>query len=236
MKKLILILAFLLFASPCFAAIAVVGATNTTGTGTISAAHTGTTGGNGLVIMGATQDILDPNCSMSGATLEGAVTAYNPATADYVWMYLVGNLATGGTKTLVCTGSFASWSVRIIEVSGQDTTTFFDAVSGNVSNNTDTMTTSLTTTVSGAAIFAVAQNVTYGSTATGTGYVQSDPANTATHFVSGEYNLDVGATGSKTVSFAATASNANWTMIAIAVRPATGGGGVGTVIRHRVVR
>jgi hypothetical protein len=216
-----------------FADIAIVGSVvYNNGNNDISIVKTGATAGNAIIILIYTnQTIAASSPAISGETVSKAGSeTYNNTTFDCMHVYYVKNLATSGDKTFTTTGNnYGAWGAAMIELSGQNITDFIDATSPTGAQSG--MSVNVSTTVSNAAIFAVGAHDNAPVSAS------ADPYNDLAildiySYARGEYNLNVGALGSKTVQFTSN-EGGNSVMYAVAVRPA-GGAPPSTGIRHGV--
>jgi hypothetical protein len=138
------------------------------------------------------------------------------ASANVQWGY-VDSIVAGGSKTFTVNFSAGTFHVGVgaCEITGALTSGIYDAE--NQANNSGSANPSVgvTTTTDGAAIFAgVFSNNTNAHTA-GSGYTLITFGQT-TGSAEGEYDLDVGAAGAKTVDF--TASSQAWALSAIAIK------------------
>lgn len=159
----------------------------------------------------------------SNATLLGA-SAYDPAqnNSRYRWA-LLSNVTTGGNKTVdveltVSAGDY-SLGIAAFALTGADTSNAFDAFQTATGTGT-APSLNLTTSVSNAAIF-VGIGSEGGEPSAGTGYTDF-AFHDVWNWTHGEYDLDVGASGSKTVP-AINSGGSNWEMIAVAIKPAASG-------------
>ena len=172
------------------------------------------TAGNGLIIVlewdGGTE-FTSP--TVSGETLLFAAGKFSGSSAccgtQATRIGYIKSLASTGTKTFQTSSSHTGF-VTFIQVSGHDTTTFFDA-NCTGSGNSGTLSCSLTTASANELIVATFRGGNDGDYTAGSGYTIT---NTLT-----EYNADVGAAGSKTVSVTQP-SNA-WILQAAAFLPAS---------------
>lgn len=162
----------------------------------------------------------------SNATLHGSAQAGGPDAGTLQFASLA-EVTQSGDKTINVTMSGATDFGRVfaMEVSGGDTTDFFD-VEGGATGTDTTPEVSITTTVDGCLI--VGQCISnISDPAAGTGYTGIALANSFQQDA-GEYDLDAGTAGAKNVDF--TVSNTgNWVVKAAAFKPAAGGGG-GTAV------
>jgi hypothetical protein len=140
-----------------------------------------------------------------------------------IQIYYLNSISSSGAADLVLTKSVGGTrGLYAVELSGTSTTGVFD-VDNTASAASGTPSLSLTTSGNNAAVFAIAVNGDdFGSgdySASGSGYVTVTMAN-PNSYADGEYNLDVGAAGSKTVAMSA--FSAEWSMLAAAFNALTG--------------
>lgn len=155
----------------------------------------------------------------TAATSTTAQVGGSPEHRQQFW-YLA-SLASGGTKSVVVTFSSGVLArCYSLCIAGADTGAFLD--DHQVASGTGTTASvSVTTDAAGAAIFALTSAATV-ITGVGSGYTDIDMPN-FWQWVEGEYDLDVGAAGSKAVDRTLFES-ATWIQNAIAVKAAGGGG------------
>lgn len=185
---------------------------------------TGTTAGNSLVILTRwTENVTISSITCSGETIVGAGTRKTdyPFYQSCSQWHVIDNLQTGGSKqinvTLSATPNYQN-CVSVWEVSGADTAGIYDAIA-SATGSSSAPSTSLTTGVSGAAIFALAAGTSSKPTA-GSNYTAEGAANIL-QYDNCEYDVDVGGAGSKTVDFGG--SQTNWGLHAISIKPLASG-------------
>lgn len=156
----------------------------------------------------------------SNLTLLGSPQTGGPDNARSQWA-LLSNVTSTGAKTAEATLSAApdQMCVAMWRLSGCDTTNAEDARNG-ASGNSSTASVSVTTATAGAAIFAIMSNGA-GDGTPGSGYTAETIADIF-WYDSGEYDIDAGASGAKTVDFSLGGS-AIWVINAIAIKPASTG-------------
>jgi hypothetical protein len=143
-------------------------------------------------------------------------------------MASLANVTASGNKTIQMTiSSSANCGIFAMEVSGGDTSSFFDIGNGSTGNSSNGSTT-LVTTVDGALIIAGCSAGASEPTA-GSGYTIFNLANQF-WFDTSERDLDVGTAGSKSANFVH--SSGQWIVKAAAFKPATGGGATRYVHRQ----
>jgi hypothetical protein len=132
------------------------------------------------------------------------------------------NIVTGGSKTITATlsGTCDSASIAVVEFQGGDTTGFYDAgTDASAGGSSGLLSVSVTPSVANACIVAIG-NSSVGAITPHADYtaVTMDNINA---FVKGQYDVDVGAAGAKTVTM--DPSGDNWWLIkAAAFKPAGG--------------
>jgi hypothetical protein len=192
---------------------------------------TGTTAGNSLVILTRwTEDVTISSITCSGETVTAVGSRKNnyPFYASCSQWHVINNLQSSGDKTISVTLSATpnyQNCVSVWEISGAETSGIFDAeVSANGSASVPS--TTLTTTVSPATIFALAAG-TSGKPTAGSGYTAEGTGNIL-QYDNVEYDSDmsVGSPGAKTVAFAV--SQTNWGLHAISIKESGATGGSST--------
>jgi len=151
------------------------------------------------------------------ATLVGSdYGPFTPGNARHQWG-IISNSTETGTQTCTLTMDFnCTKRITCWRLTGCDTSGAFDAfASANGASGNPTLT--LTTGVSGAAIFAAWTDGASDTTneVAGTGYTL-EPLNNANWYDSAEYNLNVGSAGSKTVD--CTRNSGAWIMTAVSLK------------------
>lgn len=161
--------------------------------------------------------------SESNMTLIGSPQGGGPSSDQVQWAIL-DDITTSGAKDVVATFSAANQSLMgVWRLSGCNPGSMVDV--SNATNGTGTNpSVSLTTTVANAAVFGyVTNNGSESATNTGAGYTDEPIANYQ-WYATAEYDLDVGATGSKTVDFT-NGTSSTYVITAIALDAGAGGGG-----------
>ena len=229
-------LIFVLWSSLANAAITVVQQAHAidAGASTISATITGTTSGNGLVVtVTGTGGSAIGSISISGETVscgtEQVQTAFNTRSN----ICYVKNLSSGGSKTATNATVLSNWGVQIIEITGQDTTTFTDGQNGSVTSSGNvSYSLSVTAGSSGDAIFFnfCPDN---GTPTTPTGYTAGTNNNEGSRCNNVFYKLS-GSSGSNSAT-STTGSPSNWAGNGQAIL-ASGAPPPTTGVRHRRVQ
>lgn len=116
---------------------------------------------------------------------------------DRLMIYRLDKVTTGGNKTITISGISSYCAGAGMSVAGGNTGGWFDVAGGSTGSST-TPSTSLTTTADGDLIVAICAS-NNSDAAVGAGYTVLTIAN-PNNFAQGEYDLDVGTAGSKTVS------------------------------------
>lgn len=210
-----------------------VGPTSNSATGTTpSVTLTGTTAGRSIIV-GVIWYHNANDITISAAEVD-AVTATvhspNVRSADFVGNYQIfslGNSPGSGNKIAACTLSSApdfGWIIVAVEVSGANTSSFFDDADGGT-GNTDgggVYTVDLTAANPSSMIFALGENQG-GNFAPGAGYTYFDLPNLS-FFPGLQYNADVGAAGAKTVEYDAPSALAPYAAVAAVFNAAAAGG------------
>jgi len=188
-----------------------------------------TTAGNGLIVVffWGLETVSLSSVTMSGETITAFTnTLVTPDSSFHMraQLYYVKNLASGGTKTASGTlSSSVSWSMAIMEITGQNTSVFDDGT-GNVAFDTSVSvanpTVNITPTVSDCFLFG-ATSAQSGNATPGSGFTAPSTAWPEFNFYNnGEYLADYASTSTKAVNF--THSADRWLITAAAVRPAGG--------------
>jgi hypothetical protein len=159
----------------------------------------------------------------SNPTLLGSPQTGGPNNARSQWA-LLSNVTGTGTKEIDVTlsGSPDQAVMCAWRLSGCDTSGAEDARNG-ASGTSAAPSVSVTTTQSGSAIFAVVSNDN--GEATAGGAYTSETLINGFQYDSGEYDIDAGTAGSKTVDFSLGGSG-TWVINAIAIKAAGGGSDV----------
>ena len=159
--------------------------------------------------------------SNSDATVRGSTQTGGPSDGRIAW-YVLDNVTTGGALTVSYTLSGAVNSKGIAwAVSGANTSSAVDTTQGGTNAGSANPSVSITTANANSAIFAMQINGS-GVPDAGSGYTLEDTETHAVWYEAAEYDIDVGAAGSKTVDFVEGSSN--WVMHAIAINTAAAGG------------
>jgi hypothetical protein len=159
---------------------------------------------------------------------------YNATLGSKIQFAYLPSLSSGGNKTVTGTLSVGTWwTIYAVSVTGHDTATFYDAENGGTGNSANP-TCTVTTTVDDCAIFSYVSNGV-ANAAPGTGYTRVPGADGVSFglqdfnsFEEGEYDLNVGASGAKTVDY--TVGTSQWATAAAAFKPSGGGGGGGSTL------
>lgn len=149
----------------------------------------------------------------------------------------VDNIQSNGSKTVTVTYSDWNGSPRLVafELAGGNTANLYDNSVSWTATGSATMSTSLAVTAN-AAIFA------YGLSNTGSGALTPGAAYTGFNFTNfgntnyGEFDLDAGAAGAKTVDFDFAWATADHHILAISLNAGGGGGGGGTLCQTVVLK
>jgi hypothetical protein len=195
-----------------------------------SASLTGVSAGNSLVVAVIAENASGITVSSititseSNATLHGS--EFNCTTGGRVQMMRfgsLGNVTTGGNKTITATLSAApsQFAIFAAEISGGDTSAFFDAVGTGTTGSGTTISDSITTGSANSSVFCfVAADGS--EPAAGTGYTGITVTNMFWYH-EGQYDIDVGGAGAQSPQM--TQSSGNWGMLSAAFKTAGGGGG-----------
>lgn len=137
---------------------------------------------------------------------------------EVLQFFYLSNITTGGNKTITVTFSTdVTCTAAAYEFSGGNVSDWYDA--GTIATATGSSTTATCTVTTGSAndlIIAIVAAENSDPTALGASYVVITIAN-PNDFVNGEYNLDVGVAGAKTVSMDV-AGGGDWSIIAAAFK------------------
>ena len=192
---------------------------------TVSVTLAGATAGNQLIAFAywyGSQTIASITCtSESNLTVHGS-PAYHASEPVSSQVASLASITTGGDKTFTATFSsaVAHKGIAVIEVSGGLASAFFDATNTNTGSST-TPSLSLTTVAANAMVVGVVgtgTGVTEGGVTAGGGYTGLDFSQGLGDF-EGEYLLDAGVAGAKTVNFSMSPS-ARWALSAVSFDPA----------------
>lgn len=205
-------------------------------TTSISCDLTSTTSGNGLIISIAIISTADAAATISSPAISGEtiVTALAPDYYNGFYatqaIYVTKQLGSGGTKTFTGTiggATMGQYDCTILEVSGQDTTDFFNATNC-VHDTWDFHEVYVTATDNN---FLYGQDITviYEPTQ-GTGFSIINEPNIGSNYIEGEYKNDSGTAGSKQIRFETTGSTLYYAC-GIAIKPS--GGPPPSKIRHK---
>ena len=230
-----LIFLVLFIASPAWAQVTVVetqqpanGVNSTDGQSV-----TGLTSGNGLVILfvwdsstsAGTISLTGETLTLVGTALSGSTNCCGTST---VHMGYVKQLSSGGSKTITSTLN-VTWKVWVIEVSGQDTTTFLDT-SCTGTGSGFTYSCSLTTANASELIATVSRGEL--NISPDTGYTRLPGSGTNIDSAA-TYDANVGAAGSKTAQVTSSNTGA-WLFKAAAFIPVAAP--APPTVRHRVIQ
>jgi hypothetical protein len=179
------------------------------------------TAGNHLVMFvlcyGAAYDVTINSATAGGQSFTNQGKSTHAGSGIGVTVLTLDNISGSGSKSFVVTPSsgVGTGYCVVYEFSGGDTAGVFDATNGASGSSTANPSLSLTTTTANAMIVALVANNVQTPTA-GSGYTLTSIAST----VVGEYDLDAGAAGAKTVDFVA--SSDSWAMRAVSLKLAGG--------------
>lgn len=170
--------------------------------GTRTITLNGVTEGHGIVVAlcfdsGSTISVA---CNGESSLTATNATPFNPATfggTDRLMIYCLDSVTEGGDKTVTISGVNSYCAGAGMSVSGGNTGGWLDAEGGSTGTGA-TASTSNTTTAANDMVLAIAASNASDAAASGAGYVEIAIGN-PNNFANGEYNLDVGAAGSKTV-------------------------------------
>ena len=183
-----------------------------TSSNTIALTLTGVTAGSALVARidwySGAITISSVTCTAeSNLTVHGAKLTVNSEDMQFASL---GNVTTGGSKTITVTLSSAALyrSLVVFEVAGGHPSNFFDVESDTTGTSTDP-TGSITTTQPSCAVFAVTSSASGVVTTAGAGFTLQTVVSGNINASDGtEYDLDVGAAGVKSVPFVNSSSSA----------------------------
>ena len=204
-------------------ALAHVGVTTTTDNGTVSTRDVvrSVTSGNLCLISirwYGTATVSSVTCSGETVTLVGSAASGAPNAAKSQWAWFTASSTASKTVTVTLSASANDIKLSFIEISGQASSPI-----GNSATATDVSTanpsTSLTATAN-SAIYAVLMTGSL-STTPGTDYTDLGIQGWWSE-EEAEYDIDVGAAGSKTVNW--TSNAATWHIDAIEIKVASGAG------------
>jgi hypothetical protein len=211
----------------------------TSGNNSFTLTLTGTTAGRSIVVGVAWQSAFSTvstvSCSgESNLTLHGSPT--QTANLSKLQFASLGNNTGGGDKTITITMSGTASannqaSAYAVELSGTNSASVFDTTNGSTGTSSSPS-TSVTTGAEGNAIFAlaVADSTGSGDFTAGSGYTLISMTDSSNRQFQGQYDVDAGAAGSKTVDFGLGGSQ-TWAVLAgsfsiaatsFAITPTTG--------------
>lgn len=196
----------------------------TSGNNSFTVTLTGTTSGRSVVVGIAWQSafgsVTSVDCGGQAMTLQGSAQA--TSSFSKLQFATLNALTSGGDKTITITMSNNASannqaSAYAVELSGTDTTDVFDAVNGSAATSSSPS-TSVTTGSTGNAIFAlaVADTTSSGDFGAGSGYTLISMTDSSNRQFQGEYDLDAGTAGSKTVDFTLGGSQ-SWAVVGLSV-------------------
>jgi hypothetical protein len=185
------------------------------------------TAGNSIVMFvacyGAAFDVTIDSATFGGQSLTNRGKSTQAGSGKGATVLTLDSITGSGSKTVVITPSsgVAVGMVVVYEVSGGDTSGIFDAANGASSASSANPSVSLTTVTDNAAIFAFT-STSGGEPTQGSGYTLTNLTNL--DFEAGEYDLDAGSAGAKTVDFSA--SSGAWVIRAVSLKLASSPGTV----------
>lgn len=161
----------------------------------------------------------DPAVSVTGETTTALLAAVRASNGDSVCAWQVAAPATGGSKTvnINTTGAVNKvyWVFQYNEDGTLDTVQSGTGTSANAS-------VSHTTTAAGAAIAAMISEAGFGDATPADAVNWTDRLlPNAGWYIDGQYDLDVGAAGAKTVGWSH--SNSGWAVVSVAWKPGAAG-------------
>jgi hypothetical protein len=204
-------------------AFSLVGAVQTAqegGGGTITFTLNGVSAGNGIVV----GVVWEPAVTITSVTCSGesnltlgtqrdhAATGHSH---QFAWL---GNVTTGGNKTVTVNFSSSPGTAGAgyaAALAGGDTADIFDAEQWATGTGT-ALSVGITTAADGAALFAIASS-DGGDQSAGTGFTVITLVDVS-WYDNGEYDLDAGSAGAKTVTM--TAGSGQWGISAVALNAA----------------
>ena len=198
----------------------------TSGNTSFTLTLTGTSAGQSIVVGVAFQSSFSSVTSItcSGESALTVDTATATASSTRALLAYLGEITAGGDKTITVTMSHSApgnnyASAYAVALSGTDTASFFDVSAGSTATSSSPS-TSVTTTNANAAIFAVAvaDSTSSGDFTAGSGYTLVGMSDSTNRSFNGEYDVDVGAAGAKTVDFGLGGSQ-TWAVRAAAFNP-----------------
>ena len=165
--------------------------------------------------------------NISGESDATLLTARGPVAPDNTRSILgyLSNVTSGGSKTVTfnMSGTVSGAGLGVaVAFAGGNTSGFFD-VEGFANGTGTTASVNLTTSLSNALIFALA-NSNNGDLTAGGGYTAINLSNARHWYIEGQYLAGAGAAGTKTVSMTTGGSGA-WTINAAAFKSADGTAG-----------
>lgn len=184
------------------------------GSGTsLAATLNSTTAGRHLVIavMWESASNLLSSLTCSGETIQliGTKTSGGPASIQLAY---IASLSSGGNKTITAAfSSSVAAAIMVREFAGGDAADFLDA--NNTGSGTSTNPSISLTTGSDNCLIVAAESNQVGNPSPGSGYTDFGVSNGWSTFFEGQYDLDAGSAGSKTVDWA-NASSTNWAIAA----------------------
>ena len=179
------------------------------GSNTFAITLLGVTAGQSIVVgiafQSAFSSVTSVACSgESNLTLDTATATTNSSRVQFAYL---GDVTASGNKTITITMSHtasANYQAAAFAaaLSGTNTASLLD-VSGGSTATSSSPSTSIATTNSGAAIFAVAvaDSTSSGDFTAGSGFTLIALTESSNRQFNGEYDIDAGAAGSKTVDF-----------------------------------
>ena len=161
-------------------------------------------------------------CSGETVVLHGSPHTGGPNNGRMQWAYIA-EVASGGNKTTSVTwsGGPSAGVVKAWRLTGVDTTTPIDAASVSATASTANPTVNITTASANAAIFSALNSQTGDPSDVQSGFTP-EPMADIFWYNHGQYNVDVGAAGTKAVGY--TLGAGQYVTSAIALKQAGGGG------------
>lgn len=156
----------------------------------------------------------------SNLTILGSPQTGGPNNGRSQWAVLNNVTGTGSKAVTANFSASTDFNVTIWRLSGTDTSGAADGSPAGATGTSTTPSVGITTSVANAAIFAGISSDGSQPSAPGSGYTLETLAN-AYWYDGAEYDIDVGAAGSKTVD--ATITSGLWIINALAIKPAGGG-------------
>lgn len=198
------------------------------GTATVSVVLTGTTAGRSIAVMvwfvgSATAVVTSVSCTAeSNLTLIGSISRVNIGGGDYgMQLCYLSNITTSGDKTITFTPSAGGLSLGIcaVEIVGGDTGGWLGSTTVFATGTSSAPSVSITTSTANEFVIGMVACNDSSQTA-GSGYTQIVLPN-AYWYEEGQYDLDVGAAGSKTFNFTLGGS-ADWGILCASFKLAAG--------------